>query len=374
MTEKIRVLVVDDSSFLRTTFSRFLTNDFTEVIGMASNGKEAVEKSKELKPDVITMDIEMPIMNGLEALSIIMKENPTPVIMISTLTMEGAEATIEALSLGAFDFIAKKPAFSEVQGMKVEIIEKVLKIGRESQDKKKQNITLSSITSRINKFANKSIITDTQKTESFNTRAIKDKKYPSTFDIKIVCLGISTGGPITLQHVIPYLPINFPVPILIVQHMPPMFTKSLANRLNSLSALNVFEANDGDKLIAGNVYIAPGGMQMRINRFGKIVVNNLKPIDEVYEPSFNVLLESAIQAYRKGVLGVIMTGMGADGTKFLTDLNKLGGYVIAQDPSTSIAYGMPSSAIKANSVDEIVPLDNIAQAICNIFKLKAVFK
>ncbi|MCX6147572.1 MAG: chemotaxis response regulator protein-glutamate methylesterase [Candidatus Kapabacteria bacterium] len=375
MADKIRVLVVDDSSFLRTAISKFLTNEETEVVGTASNGREAVQKAKELKPDVITMDIEMPEMNGLEALKIIMKEIPTPVIMISTLTKEGADSTIEALSLGAVDFIAKKPAFSEVQGMKSEIVDKVTKIGKENKNNQKRNTSFSLTSPRNNDLTNKpSINLNEAKKSPFISRTIGSKNKPNPNDIKIICIGISTGGPITLQHVIPYLSKSFPVPILIVQHMPPMFTKSLANRLDSLSELKVEEAKDGDRLIQGMVYIAPGGMQMRVNRFGKIVVNNIKPEAEIYEPSFNVLLESAIQAYGKGVLGVIMTGMGSDGTNLLSDLSKLGGYVIAQDPTTCIAYGMPSSAIKANVVDEIVSLDNIAQAICNVFKIKTISK
>lgn len=398
---KIRVLIVDDSAFIRNAFIKFLSSiEEIDVVGFAKNGKEAYEKALELEPDVITMDIEMPIMTGLQALELIMNDCPCDVIMISTLTKEGADNTLKALNLGAIDFIAKKTAFNEVGGMKEELINKVLDIGRNSSLRnrllRKSKISSNEKVNEKSKLVkNKSTNVDypvldkplslserlllraQQKKESQNisstsaSHTTSNSESPKVKNIKVVSIGISTGGPISLQSVIPKIPSDFPVPILIVQHMPPHFTKSLADRLNGLSHVNVKEAENGDKIQAGWVYIAPGGQQMYLKNNGVIEISNINPPGELYNPSVNQMLNSLIDCYQSGVVSVIMTGMGHDGRDASIRLKKAGGYVISQDISSCVVAGMPKSVIDAGIVDEIHPLQDIAQSICSIFNLKA---
>ncbi len=264
--KKIRVLIVDDSLFMRRTLARIITCDKIEVIDTAVNGKEGVEKALALKPDVITMDIEMPVMTGLEALKIIMDKNPVPILMVSTLTSEGAEATVEALSNGAMDFITKRSAFTEMHNLKDELIDKIVELG--SSPSIKAQLMKRKLKSRYSsKYGKDSSVVPSR--TRMSTQQISGRAKPKASNIGIVAIGVSTGGPVALHEVIPHLPEGFPVPIVIAQHMPPYFTKTLADRLNSKSKLCVKEAEDNERLQAGCVYIAPGGKLMSISKWKK---------------------------------------------------------------------------------------------------------
>ena len=374
----IKVLVVDDSVFMRSTISKIITCDEIQVIDTASNGRDAVEKAARLNPDLITMDIEMPIMNGLEALKIIMETHPIPTLMVSTLTGEGAEATIEALSIGAIDFITKKPAFTEMHSMKDDLIDKILTIGRSNQIRnqlrrrsqllqmkkamKKDDIPESLAKTMTQKLAEKA------KQKPATIVLASDRPRPKAKDIDIIAIGISTGGPVALYDLISHLPGNIPVPIIIAQHMPPYFTKTLAERLNASSALNVKEASDGDKLLPGWVYLAPGGKQMRVTRKNTLLIND-DPIEELYKPSVNIMISSVADVYRSGGIGIIMTGMGHDGREGIRKLNQAGGYAISQDIESCVVPGMPRSIIDAQLANEIHSLGDMPNAICSLFGL-----
>ncbi len=362
--KKIRVLIVDDSLFMRRTLTRIISNEQIEVIDTAVNGKEGVEKALALKPDVITMDIEMPVMTGLEALKIIMDKMPTPILMVSTLTSEGAEATVEALSNGAMDFITKRSAFTEMHSLKDELIDKIVELG--SSPSIKTQLMKRKLKSRYSGKYGTDHIKPT--TGSYQSNSLTGRAKPKASNIGIVAIGISTGGPVALHEVIPNLPKEFPVPIVIAQHMPPYFTKTLADRLNSKSQLCVKEAEDNERLQAGCCYIAPGGKIMTISRWKKIMISD-EPSTELFKPSVNVLVDSVNNVYDGNAVAVIMTGMGSDGAEAMAKLHGNGGYVISQSPESCVVPGMPNSVIKRNAVDEIIPLANIAEYLASLFNL-----
>lgn len=384
--DKIRVLIVDDSAFMRATLSKMLaTNDKIEVVGTAQDGRVAVEKALTLNPDVITMDIEMPVLNGIDATKEIMEKCPTSILMVSTLTSEGAELTIDALHNGAIDFITKKAAFTDVHGMKEELINKIIEVGTNDslRNKVKRGIQLNkNLKVQKNKDgANESTsaaplferriastphanISSPNTGSRFGSVSSERTSEGKAGNIKLVCIGISTGGPISLQKVIPRLPSNFPVPILIIQHMPPVFTKSLADRLNNLSKISVKEAENGDVLQKGCAYLSPGGRQMELSRSGVLKISDGKDPNQLYNPSVNITINSAIDQLNGSILGVIMTGMGHDGQEALTRLHQLGGYVIAQSVDTCVVAGMTESVINAGAANEVVDLEKIADRIC----------
>ncbi len=351
---KVKVLIVDDSFFMRKALSSIITTEDIEVIGMAKDGKEGYELAMRLKPDVITMDIEMPVMTGLESLKAIMNEYPIPVIMVSTLTKEGANATIEAFSLGAVDFITKKSAFSEMDSIKDELISKIRAVG--NNQTLKDLMTKQRLLKKV-QHSNQPI----NKTVQFYNKVSK----PTNLNVKIVGIGISTGGPKSLQDVIPLIPRNFPTPIVIVQHMPQYFTKSLAERLNSMSQIKVQEIEDGQILSPGNAYIAQGGLHCVIDKRIRATITP-EPINSLYKPSVDVTFNSIIDNFNYQFLGIIMTGMGHDGRDSLKRLKDLGGYVIAQSPDSCVISSMPDSVIKQGIADEIVPLNKIAQKLTEL--------
>jgi len=349
---RIKVLVVDDSAFMRKAIENMLKKDpEIEVAGFARNGKDAIEKIEELKPDIVTLDIEMPIMDGLSALKKIMSTNPIPVIMVSSLTTEGAEATIEALDAGALDFIPKDKSFATFGIMKIEkeLIEKVKYFARKKVFRPKP-----------------------QKQEKVQIATKQTARMPAPQGPKksIVAIGTSTGGPQSLQKVIPALPGDLGKPVLIVQHMPPNFTKSLATRLNSLSQLEVVEAQGKEKLEPGVVFIAKGGFQLKVRRVGSNyyteIVDDSKNV--LHIPSVDVMVSSVADNFGSKALGVIMTGMGSDGLKGAQLLKSKGGAVIAQDKDSCVVYGMPRAVIEANLADAVVPLGEIAHSIVQYCK------
>ncbi|MDA8090724.1 MAG: chemotaxis response regulator protein-glutamate methylesterase [Nitrospiraceae bacterium] len=341
----IKVLVVDDSAFMRNVLSKMLESDpEITVIGTAANGYEAVEQAAALGPDIITMDLEMPGMDGIEALKKIMAANPVPVIMLSSQTSEGAKVTLHALELGAVDFISKNLSESSLDIMKIKkiVVEKVKHLGR----KKFFHRPAREIPQRE---------TDTLRLEDVCAERIN-------FDI--VAIGTSTGGPKALQQIIPSLPRNFPVPVLVSQHMPANFTKPFADRLNQLSTLEVKEAEDGETAKSGVVYIAPGGGHMVLHcgmPRPSIMISYAG--DFIYRPSVDAMMSSVAGHFPGRAVGVILTGMGHDGLEGLKDLKRAGGKIIAQNEKTCVIYGMPKAVVEAGIADSVLPIDDIPEAI-----------
>jgi two-component system chemotaxis response regulator CheB len=345
---KIKVLVVDDSAFMRKSLSLLLESDpQIEVIATANDGLIALQKIKALRPDIVTLDIEMPKMDGITALGKIMKECPTPVIMVSSLTIEGADITLKALELGAVDFIPKEMSFISVAitSIKEELIKKVKTIYQNKAVIKR----VSELNAPLKHLSNTPL----------------NKTLPN-LNFRALGIGISTGGPISLQKVIPQLSEKIRVPVFIVQHMPPKFTASLAERLNSLSALEVKEAQNGELVRGGVVYIAPGGFHMTIK---KDKVNNIvieiseMPDNVLHRPSVNVMIDSVHQVYGKHMLGVIMTGMGKDGLEGIKKLKASGGYCIAQNEDSCVVYGMPRAIVDNGLADIVASLEEIPKLI-----------
>ncbi len=344
MSEKIKVLVVDDSALVRKVISDILESDREiEVIGTANNGKSAVFKNLTLNPDVVTMDIEMPIMNGLEALQEIIKTNPKPVIMMSVLTQYGAEATFKALEYGAVDFIPKP---STVLAMSMDDIAELL-------------IT------KVKAVARTTLNINVKKSEEASETSKLSIETKRGDERKIVGIGTSTGGPSALQRVLQKLPKNFPSPILVVQHMPPGFTKAFAERLDSLCNISVKEAEDGEKILNGCAYIAPGDSHIVVEKIGDTRVIRLSQAEKVsgHRPSADVLFHSLAKTDSPNVIGVIMTGMGRDGAMGIKEIHQEGGYTIAQDESTSVVYGMNRVAVEMGAVDAVVHVDLIPDEI-----------
>ncbi len=352
MERKIKILVADDSAFMRKSISLLLESDpGIQVIDTAVDGIDAINKIKKLKPDIVTLDIEMPKMDGITALGIIMKECPTPVIMLSSLTTEGAEITLKALDLGAVDFIPKASSFVSISinTIKQDLLRKVKEIY-----KNKSVVSRVSFLNSSKKFAFKR-----KNVGSFNI------KLPSRI-YKALALGVSTGGPISLQKVIPLLSDKIKIPIFVVQHMPPKFTASLAERLNAMSRIEVKEAANGEVVRNGVVYIAPGGNHMTLKRdkMNNVTINiSEMPNDIINRPSVDIMFESVQNIYGKNTLGLIMTGMGRDGLEGVKKLKSIGGHCIAQDENSSVVYGMPRAIVDNGLADVIASLEEIPQII-----------
>lgn len=339
----VKVLVVDDSAFMRFSISQHLNGKpEIQVIGTANDGKEAVRLIPQLHPDVITMDVEMPHMDGLSTLRHIMKHFPTPVIMFSSLTKEGAAETIQALMIGAVDFIAKPDNRLDIRQVMDEM---AVKIMAASGARVKPLVTRQS--------ASVLPVSETQ---------IEKKISGYQKNSPIVFIGSSTGGPGALNEIIPALPGNLPCPVVIVQHMPAGFTRSLSERLNVISPLKVKEAEPGDRLMVGQVLVAPGGFHMLFDDNEQVALNQ-KPAVHGVRPSVDVTLMSMIQHYGRSVIAIILTGMGSDGTNGASLLHSEGGYVIAEHESTCVVWGMPRSVAEAGAADAILPRPQIARAI-----------
>ena len=350
----ISVIIVDDSVLIRKRISRILNNNRRiKVVGTASDGLKAIEMVKQLKPDVVTLDVEMPNMNGIEALKIISGEYGTPVLMLSALTKEGADVTLEALELGAVDFICK-PRFGSAEEMKEFERDLTLKIRAAALTKNdpKRSKPSRRISARPVKPA-----PSTGVSKPLRRNSIKS----------VVAIGVSTGGPKALVSLLPKLPADFPCPILVAQHMPKGFTASLSARLNGLSAITVKEARNGESVKPGVCYIAPGNFHMTVHHMtlskGAMVKVTDRPKNSLYKPSVDILMKSVAQVYGAGGIGVILTGMGTDGTKGVRELKERGGLVIAEDKSSCTVYGMPRSVVESGLADIVAPLTEIPSAL-----------
>ncbi|MCL1939395.1 MAG: chemotaxis response regulator protein-glutamate methylesterase [Desulfovibrionaceae bacterium] len=346
----IKVLVVDDSAFVRRTLVGIIEKDKDiQVVATASNGEEAVAKAKQYDPDVITMDVEMPKMNGLQALEHIMKEHPCPVIMVSTLTSEGADVTLRALDLGALDFMPKLNAgsASDMQHLESELNPKLKALAR-----RKAFMRL--------KFRN-----TTGTATAAGTATVRPAPKGGAGPFDLVAIGVSTGGPPAVQKVLSALPGNFPAPILIAQHMPAAFTGPFAVRLDGLCELSVKEAEPVERVKAGHVYICPGGKHLRLENRGGVLtaVVTEEPKTALYKPSANVLMETVGLALGRRALGVTLTGMGNDGLEGTKVLKAKGGWAIAQNEASCVVYGMPKAVVDANLADEIVDINDMAATI-----------
>ena len=338
----IKVLVVDDSALMRKMITDILSShEQITVAGIAMNGQMAINKLDVLKPDVITLDIDMPFMNGIETLKEIQRIRPTPTIMFSSLTKAGAEITLQALELGAMDFV-QKPNSNNPENLKkieTELINKVLLAKEMHQPNFQKKLTPQIINIPASKTTHK------------------------VSKMKTVIIGSSTGGPQALKEVIPFLPGDLPAQYLIVQHMPPKFTDLLAQRLDKISNITVKEAQEGDILEAKTALLAPGNYHMCVDG-GKIRLNQEPPVWGV-RPSVDLTLASAAKIYKEDLICVILTGMGHDGLNGAKAVKEFGGYCIAEDKSTCVIYGMPKNVIEAGYADEIVPLDKIGASIVN---------
>ncbi|GAA4871713.1 protein-glutamate O-methylesterase CheB [Paenibacillus vulneris] len=363
------VLVVDDSIFMRKIITDLISEDPQfQVVATAKNGLEAVELVKKHKPDAVTLDIEMPVMNGLDALKKIMSEHPTPVIMLSSLTQEGARETIIALERGAVDFVGK-PSGSislDLHKVKASLLEKLHIAVKTNAAKFAVNPLRTTIFDKLK--AAKELIAKQETAAAVEPPKPQSQISSTSAQVtQLVAIGTSTGGPRALHQVISSIPADFPAPVVIVQHMPPNFTKSLAQRLDSISELHVVEAENGMALTNGWAYIAPGGYHMMVARNGpgmyKIYLSKEDPRNG-HRPSVDVLFESLLPLKELKRHAVIMTGMGSDGAKGMLSLKQAGAVTtIAESEETCIVYGMPRAAVELQCVTHILPQQEIAHQL-----------
>lgn len=379
----VKVLIVDDSAFFRKRLTEILQKvDSIQVVGTARNGREAIDQAKKLNPDVITMDYEMPVMDGITAIGYIMKESPCPILMFSSLTHEGARVTLDALDAGAVDFLPKnfEDIARDATKMQEVLKNRILSVARKSRLSPRTSSTsptrepsASSVSSRdrlqriadgnANRLGGRSPAAATSSAASTGGGGRNALKHP----VSVVAIGTSTGGPVALQKVLTKLPANFPVPILLIQHMPATFTPAFAERLNALSAIEVKEAEDGDVLQPGRAYLAPGGKQMLVgNRGGRASISILDGDERLtYKPSVDLTFGSVSKSYPGKVLSIVLTGMGADGKEGCRLMKSSGSTVWTQSEATCVVYGMPMAVDKAGYSDKSLDINDIAEQLVN---------
>jgi two-component system chemotaxis response regulator CheB len=379
----LRVLVVDDSSFFQHRLKEIINeHPDLKVVGIASNGREAVEKAEDLKPDIITMDFEMPVMDGITAVKLIMANRKVPIIMFSSLTYEGAKVTLDALAAGALDFIPKD--FAEVSrnsaALKKKLHERLITLARAGQPRptpaesapQPQNSSAPSAGATAAATSNLASTTSAMASQAAQRNPIsanvQKSAAPATAESyrlkrqpKLLVIGASTGGPVALTEVLIALPANFPIPIVLVQHMPENFTKAFAERLNKQCHIRVREAVDGDRLEVGLALLAPGGKQLMLDKRNGGCVRVLPDDNDRinYKPSLDITFGSAANCFADKVLGVVLTGMGSDGCKGAGLLKAAGSQLWSQDEASSVIYGMPMAVAKAGLTDRVLSLKEI---------------
>ncbi|MDN4503107.1 chemotaxis response regulator protein-glutamate methylesterase [Alteromonadaceae bacterium BrNp21-10] len=370
----IRVLIVDDSTFFRRRVTDILELDpEIEVVGIAKNGQEAVEQVSILKPDVVTMDIEMPVMDGITAVKKIMASRPVAILMFSSLTHAGAQATFDAMEAGALDFLPKK--FEDIARDRKEAVEllisRVKALGRKRMPMRRFATRISSegLASRSS-LDSKTAAASTRARFAVNKAAVS--LVSSNKHYKVLAVGTSTGGPAALQTLLTSLPENFPYPIILVQHMPGTFTHAFAARLDKICNIKVVEASHGDVLKPGTAYLAPGGRQMLFegtaNR-AKVKITDAEASERVtYKPSVDLSFASLARVYGGDVLALILTGMGADGRDGCKMLKTKGAKIWAQDEASCVVFGMPQAVIAANLTDNVFPMSAFAKNILTEMK------
>lgn len=353
LQQVLKVMVVDDSAFMRRFIGDIIREDMElELVGTARDGVDALAKRKTLQPDVITMDVEMPRLNGLETLKKLMGEQPLPVVMVSSLTREGSEITVEALAAGAVDFITKPAIFKG-----------------ESSDRFKEELPVKIKTAARARL-------DIQLPSA--QRTLPPVKLPplvkppsiaqvESFPRNIVAIGASTGGPRALDVVFRNLGEGLPAAFFVTQHMPAGFTESLSQRLDRVSGLKVREAKGGETVREGEAYVAPGGLHLVVNKSGITVLSNAPPVQHV-RPSADVMMDALAEVYGAVVIGVVLTGMGRDGADGMSRIRKMGGRIIVQDPSTAVIASMPQAVISGGKVDLVAGLDQIGEGITRFLR------
>ena len=355
----LKVLVVDDSRFFRQRLKDMINrHPALTVVGVAINGREALEQVRALRPDVITMDFEMPEMDGITAVQHIMAERPTPILMFSSLTYEGARVTLDALAAGAMDFIPKD--FAEVSRhtdqLCAKLHERLLTLGREAK-------AIASMAGWSSVFENKPV-KPISEPPTRPTRSPQPLRVRSAGQTKLLIIGASTGGPVALNEVLVQLPADFPLPILLVQHMPENFTRAFAERLDRQCRIRVREASNGDRLEPGLALLAPGGQQMMLERGGGRV-KIVKDDRMTYKPSLDITFGSAAKQLGAAVLGVVLTGMGADGKEGARMLKSAGSSIWSQDQASCVIYGMPMAVAKAGLSDKVLSLKHIGPRLAH---------
>jgi len=353
---KIRVVVVDDSALVRSLLTEIINKQpDMECVGAANDPLIAREMIRELNPDVITLDVEMPRMDGLDFLSRLMRLRPMPVVMVSTLTEKGAEITMRALEMGAIDFVAKPRigVATALKDLSTEIVDKI-RTASVAHVSRHTQAPPATVAKKAPVASGDSTAPAAPRLTSFNRLSTE----------KIICIGASTGGTEAIREVLVPLPADSPA-IVITQHMPPGFTTSFAARLDSLCKISVKEASHGERILPGHAYIAPGGKQFRIDRSGSnyvAVVEDTEPVNR-HKPSVEVLFRSAAKVLGPNALGVMLTGMGGDGAQAMKEMRDAGSYNICQDETSCVVFGMPRMAIQAGAANEVLPLKQIASKL-----------
>ena len=368
----IKVLVVDDSHFFQHRLTEII-NDHPDlkVVGVASNGREAVDLALKKKPDVITMDYEMPLMDGVTAVRQIMANHPIPILMLSSLTYEGARTTLDALEAGAVDFLPKN--FAEVSRNSPKLKEKLhgrlLAIAKTAEKKPAPAPASSKATALGVESRSAPQRRATPLSPAPKPRVESPPETTLVGRVKLLAIGSSTGGPVALAEILKHLPSNFPVPILLVQHMPENFTRAFAERLNNLCRIKVTLADTGMALQPGNAYLAPGGQQLIIDPKDRQRIKVLPGDDRLnYKPSVDITFASAANTFKSNLLTIVLTGMGSDGCQGCRVVKEVGGHVWSQDKSSSVIYGMPMAVARANLTDKVLALNEFSDQLKSAFR------